>query len=266
MPQRSRTLWGATGLVLAAAASSAAGQTSPALPVIVNGSDTKAPAAKTPAPAAVPTTGTCVIEPARASRSFWHGRESGPGPASVVTPAPSRSLNAFWQTKRAEGVARRQAKMWGYPEEFEAPPFGASVHAPFEAMVANGTAASMVLYHFDFVDGSDMLNVMGRDRLHRIAGLMAQNDFPVIIERTPEAPALAESRRTTVLTLLAQEGLAVPMARVVIGAPIANGLAGFEGMRTFEYHIMNHRIQGQPIPPPTLGPGSTTGGGFGGGR
>jgi hypothetical protein len=248
--------------VLAAAAGSVSGQTSPPLPVIVNGGEAKGPPAAATTPAPGPTTGTCVIEPARASRSFWHGRE--PEPAPVVTAAPSRSLSGFWQTKRAEGVARRQAKMWGYPEEFEAQPFGASVHAPFEAMVANGTAASMVLYHFDFIDGSDMLNVMGRDRLHRIACLMAENDFPVIIQRTPEAPALAEARRTAVLTLLAQEGLTVPMARVVIGPPIANGLAGFEGMRTFEYHILNHRIQAQPIPPPTLGPGSTTGGGSGG--
>jgi hypothetical protein len=163
--------------------------------------------------------------------------------------------------------------MWGYPAEFQAPPLGATVHAHFRTMVANGEAAAMVLYNCDFVDGRDVLNQHGRDRLTRIAAAMCANEFPLIIERTPEVPALADARRAAVLNVLAMNNIPVPPERVVIGPRIAYGLAGREAELLYGQQLQSLRIQGTPIPATgvvspglTLGGGVVGGSGVGGGR
>ena len=58
--------------------------------------------------------------------------------------------------------------------------------------------------------------------------MLNQNGFPVIVERTPANPALADARRLAVLKQLTKGGITISPERVVIGAPIANGLRGSE--------------------------------------
>jgi hypothetical protein len=118
----------------------------------------------------------------------------------------------------------------GYPEEFNEWPLGSSLYAHGRTQVANGNAARMVFYHYDFVEGSPQLNVRGRDKLARLAKVLPTSFCPVVIERSPETPGLDEARRGTVLAGIAESPFPVPAERVVIGPPIAAGMAGFESI------------------------------------
>jgi hypothetical protein len=106
-----------------------------------------------------------------------------------------------------------------------ATPFGQSIAANLSTQVANGVAARMTLYDYDFERGTDKLNYRGRDRLHQIAALLPCNAYPVVVERLPYAPELADARRMTVLNELAA---VLPPDRVVVGAPLAVPLSGVE--------------------------------------
>ncbi len=152
--------------------------------------------------------------------------------------------------------------LWGYASEFEAPPLGASVYQNFRTMVANGEAARMVLYRYDFIEGTELLNLRGRDQLAKIAAMSPNNSFPIIVERTPENPALAEARRQGILGVLGLNGVAVPPDRVLVSAPIAVGMRGVEAGLLHTRQLDNTRIQATPLQPPVAG---TSGLGFSGG-
>jgi hypothetical protein len=123
-------------------------------------------------------------------------------------------------------MAAMQWCFLGYPSEFVPAPLGAAVYQNMQTQVANGEAARMVLYDYDFCGGH--LTQRGRDQLAKIASMMDHNFFPIVIERTPANPALAEVRRHAVLTELGAGPFPVPVARVVIGVPPAIGLSGRE--------------------------------------
>ena len=59
--------------------------------------------------------------------------------------------------------------------------------------MANGNAARMVFYHYDFVEGTAQLNVRGRDKLVKVAQLLPATFLPVVIERTPRHQVLTSS-------------------------------------------------------------------------
>jgi hypothetical protein len=163
-------------------------------------------------------------------------------PVSVAAGATPGRAPSFWQRCKHH----LQECFLGFPEEFEAPPLGASVAAHYKTHVANGEAARMVLYHYDFVDGSELLNLRGRDKVAEIAGLLGHNFFPIVIERTPTCPQLAEARRVMLLNELAQCSFPIPPERVVIGPPIANGLRGVEAEVVYQNLIGQTQIGGSP--------------------
>jgi hypothetical protein len=127
----------------------------------------------------------------------------------------------------------------GFPSEFEAPPLGHFVYLHGKTEVANGEAARMVLYHYDFVEGGDELNPRGRYQLEKIAALLPQNFNPVIIEATPGAPGLDEARRVAVARELACGPFPVPAQRVVAGRPIAIPLQGQEAVIIYRNLLLN---------------------------
>jgi uncharacterized membrane protein YgcG len=246
-----RHLWRAAGLVLAAtAAGPALAQALPGSPTIM----------ALPDPVATEKVALPAPRPA----------VSGGAPAPAAEPAPAAAAcdascgtargRWFWPSRQAH-AAKMQAKMWGYPEEFGAPPLGGTIHQHFRTMVANGEAARMVLYHYDFLGGRDALNLRGRDQLAKIAAMLGHNSFPIIIERTPENPALAEARRLAVLNVLAHNAIPVGPDRVVIGPAIATGMSGVEAELINQYFLFNLTSQATPLPPTSI----TTTGGFGGG-
>jgi hypothetical protein len=130
------------------------------------------------------------------------------------------------------------------PEEFIPLPLGACLYAYGNTMVANGVAARMVLYHYDFVDGTDQLNLRGRDQLVKLAGLLCENPAPLVIERTPCTPGLDEARRLAILNELGRMQVALPPDRVVIGQAIALGLRGIEGEIIFTNLLINTQSGG----------------------
>ena len=183
-------------------------------------------APKRPAPATVAAKNQELPLPApRANDGAPTPPRSGEGNGSHAdnsTACPAQTLS-WWK--------RCKINFWtclGFESEFVPEPLGASVYATYRNHVANGMAARMVLYHYDFVDGSPVLNTHGQDHVAKIAAMTANNNFPIIVERTPCNPALAEARRLAVLNQLGRGGATIPSERVVVGAPIANGLHGAE--------------------------------------
>jgi hypothetical protein len=120
----------------------------------------------------------------------------------------------------------------------------------------------MVFYDYDFIEGQPQLNLAGRDRLARIGHLLASNPAPIVIERTPCAPELAEARRLVVLSELAQGPHPVPPERVVIGKPLDYGLSGPEAELIYRNLLLQVQSAGSR---PILGGIGATGAGAGGG-
>lgn len=218
--------------------------------------------------------------------SSYQATQPAPGPAVMEAPSlpPPRTFSgpapvsvekrpATWATPPTCGTGRRpgwwqrcKARMQnlflGYPEEFEPPPFGESVRMHNQTQVANGEAARMVFYDFDFISGGEGLNLRGRDKLAQVAHLLPQTFYPIIVQRTPGWPELAESRRTAVLHELARGPFPVPPERVVIGPSIAIGLSGVEAEIVNQNMLQNTQNMGPPVTG-TLD-GGNGGGGFGG--
>ncbi len=131
--------------------------------------------------------------------------------------------HARWQAH----MAYCRDKYIGYPEEFIPRPLGEALYDGMKVMVANGDAAKMVLYDFDFQPNSAKLNFKGQDRLAKIAQAAGNNFLPIVVERTPMNTDLAESRRLAVLAELAKVSpMPIPSERVLIGPSIATGLDG----------------------------------------
>jgi hypothetical protein len=149
-----------------------------------------------------------------------------------------------------------QSHLWGFASQFQRPPLGYFVYQHGNTEVANGAAVFMTLYQYDFVDGCDKLNLHGRDQLAKIASLLPENFFPIVIERTPEAPALAEARRMAVLSELAHGPFPVPPQRVVIGPSLGDDLRGVEAQ------LINNNVMIETL---TRGASAFGGGGLGGG-
>jgi hypothetical protein len=180
--------------------------------------------------------------------SVYHGPVAAPVCEGQTTAADDRWFWERWRAGRDQHHVSLQGKMWGYPEEFEAPPLGHFVKSHFRTMVANGEIAQMVLYRYDFVEGQEFLNLHGRDQLVKIANAVSTIHAPIIIERTPDCPQLAEMRRHAVLNVLLQNGVPVTPERIVIGVPIPNGLSGVEAALLEGRSLENMRIQSTPIP------------------
>jgi hypothetical protein len=159
-------------------------------------------------------------------------------PALEHPPAPQPDLSglSWWQRRRWR---RAQAKRYlqecavGFPEEFNEWPLGYALYAHAQTQITNAAAAQLIFNHFDFVDGSDQLNVRGRDKLAKITAELPTHFFPVIVERTPRTPGLDQTRRLAILSQLARGPFPVPGERVLIGPAIANGLNGQEGVLVY---------------------------------
>lgn len=93
---------------------------------------------------------------------------------------------------------------------------------------AEANYVGMVLYHYDFVDGSDQLNRKGRERLAEIAPLLATTVLPLTIEDVPQDPALATLRRERVLLDLQQRPFGVAPERVIVRSATWPQLRGEE--------------------------------------
>jgi hypothetical protein len=134
----------------------------------------------------------------------------------------------------------------GYPEEFERPPVGAVMHAPFATAIRNGEATSMTLYQYDFEPGSAVLNVRGRDRLGDIAKQLPATFYPVLIERS-SGSALDEARRKSIVGALATGPFPIPIERVIVGPAVTRGMSGEEALLIHQGTVSRASLGGPPI-------------------
>lgn len=149
---------------------------------------------------------------------------------------------------------RCQAKYWGYPEEFCEPPLGTTLMGYQITQIANGQAARMALYQYDFLPASEQLNSRGQVQLARMAMWLTTNDFPIFVEPTSRDPELDELRRQAVWLELSGKYLSIPSERVQIGCPNVRGLDADDALR-----IDRNRLD------LTANRGASGGGGGGGG-
>ena len=205
------------------------------------------------APAEVRPTPPVVQVPPSGIRPTWF-READ-DPVAVERKGPKHL-----EFKRCSAAWRRlQGRFYGYPEEFTPRPLGAALYDHNLAMTANAAAARLTLYQFDFVQGSDQLSPRGVEQLARLVPQLLASPFPLIVERTPADPALAARRREAVALRLAQGPCPIPPDRVLVGAPIANGLSGVDAQVIAGNALGRVQQYGPPIPLESNGVNSPTG-------
>jgi hypothetical protein len=147
-----------------------------------------------------------------------------------------------------------QASHWGYREYFHERPFGSLYHAYMQSHIVYAALESMVLYEYDFFDGTDApadrLKPRGREQLERIVQMMEKTGRPVTVEPTGDA-ALDEARRRNVMRRIHEEfGYPATVGTVLLGKPTAFGLlkGGALGQRTepeANYHNLLQQTQQQ---------------------
>jgi hypothetical protein len=153
-----------------------------------------------------------------------------------------------------------QDKFLGYPHEFEAPPLGHFVNLHIAVQTSNGVAARMMLYDYDFDCGSDRLNIYGKDRLRQMGHWLASTPFPLIVERTPRRPGLAEARGLAVFRELAAMGVSIAPERLLVGPPTITPLNGVEAEAVYHNLLQQTQSRGA-YPPGQFGPPNGTGAG-----
>lgn len=139
---------------------------------------------------------------------------------------PARPGLFGWRRRHAQCKRHLQDKVLGYPEEFNEWPLGRALYAHGRTQVGNAEVSRLIFNDYDFVPETSELNYRGRDKLAAITAQLPSTFAPVIIERTPWAPGLDESRRLAILSQMASGPFPVPAERVLIGPPIARGLLG----------------------------------------
>ena len=126
-------------------------------------------------------------------------------------------------------------------------------------MVANAAAARLVLYQYDFVDGTSELNTRGMDQLAKFTAQLANSPFPLIVERTTLDPSLADRRRYAVLARLAAGPYPMPSDRVLVGIPSATGMSGIDAQIIGANALTRTGQYGPPIPLQSSGVNSPSG-------
>ena len=170
-----------------------------------------------------------------------------------VTPVPATPVCA----PPAASRHNIEGNCIGYLSEFQQPPLGYSVAEHFRTQVRNGAAARMTLYDLDFVTGSNKLNYRGKDRLRHVVDMLMALPFPLVIERTPRFPELADARRQAVMDELNEWKISVPPNRIIVGIPIAFPLYGLEAEAIYQNLLNQTESRGAS----SRSGGGTTGGG-----
>jgi hypothetical protein len=174
------------------------------------------------------------------------------GPHIVDSAALVRHQPKHVDRKRNSFLWRRlQGKALGYPEDFVPRPLGASVYDHGRTMVANGEAARLTLFDYDFFPGTNQLKPRGLDQLAKHAGRLAEGPHPLVIEPTPNNPRLAESRRLAVLQTTASWPFPIAPDRVLVagpGTPRPTGLTGIEAQIIGANAMDRTAKYGPPIP------------------
>lgn len=134
----------------------------------------------------------------------------------------------------------------GKPELFDIPPAGYSIYQTMTAQTAKGDLHTFMLYRSDFVAGTTDLSPGGARRLGMLASRLPSWKGPVVVEWTPEAPELSESRRDSVTALLTAANLPAGNGRVIVGPSPYSGLLGTNAASNYDMLIFRD-IQAQRV-------------------
>lgn len=158
----------------------------------------------------------------------------------------------------------------GYPDQFVEPPLGYYLSEHRNTMRAKADPHDFFLYHTDFIRKDTVLSPTGAQRLTLIANRLPGWLGPIVVEWTPEEPALAEERKAAILAALTDAGMNIDPDRILIGPSPYPGLIG-DVAEGYYPVLINRSIQAPAtysLPPmPPLGTSGGMGGsaGFGGG-
>lgn len=134
---------------------------------------------------------------------------------------PFRSIKERWNQHTRP---RWQQRFLGYPEEFCEPPLGLFLAAHTDAMIASGAKTNSTLFQCDFLPGTAQLNAAGLRKLIRITDTLTTTSPEIVIEATPQNPDLAERRRATVATWLANNRFHLSSEQIIVKPLVRSGL------------------------------------------
>ena len=184
-------------------------------------------------------------------------------PISYHHRCPPPARGRFFKFKE-----RCRAKYWGYPEEFCEPSLGASVEACQMAQIANGRAAQMGLYQYDFLPDSAQLNPRGKAQLGRLARWLVEDRCAIFIEPTANNAALDELRREAIWGEISSNYSEISSDQVLIGRPGIRDVGAVEALLLERNRLEHDRHTRQLIkaaerqearpPPYRLGPRERT--------
>jgi hypothetical protein len=125
----------------------------------------------------------------------------------------------------------------GDPDLFNVPPAGYSAYATMAAQVGKANLHTFTLYRSDFISGTGELSPSGAWRLSFLASRLPTWTGPVVVEWTPDQPALAAARRDAVLGLLRGSNIPVADNRVVVGPSAFPGIIGVDAANNYNILI-----------------------------
>lgn len=115
-------------------------------------------------------------------------------------------------------------------------PLGASVKRYFHAQAAAAAQDHFTFYELEWLAGTAKLGPAGSAHLERVAKVVNDTTYQVILEANPDG-ALNLARRRFVVGFLLANGVTDADARVVIGRPYAEGLYGEEAVPIYPLMI-----------------------------
>jgi hypothetical protein len=140
----------------------------------------------------------------------------------------------------------------GYPDTFIEPPLGTYINRQFAVEVAKADTHRFTIYHSDFLPGTDRFSPIGASRFNLMFARLPGWFGPIVLEWTPDQPALAQARRRAVLATLEQAGRPIPADWVVIGPSPYPGAMGVEAANSYTNTIVRTQTAAQSFPlPPT---------------
>lgn len=147
-------------------------------------------------------------------------------------------------------IRQHHMHYFGYDPEAWVRPFGDATLDHLEKQVANGVAARMTLYGYDFAmasKGEVKLNPAGWQQLAKIADLAQRSEFPIVIEATPGNKNGEQRRREAVLNALRAMGSEVAADRVVVAQPAARGVSGEESIIIYNNLLQQTQARGNVV-------------------
>jgi hypothetical protein len=140
----------------------------------------------------------------------------------------------------------------GHPDNFIEPPLGYYVNQQFAVQVAKADTHRFTLYNSDFLPGTNRFSPIGASRFNLMFARLPDWSGPIVVQWSPDQPALAQARRQAVVETLTSAGLPVMAERVVIGPSPYPGAMGVEAAGQATNTIFRNQSGSQTFPlPPT---------------